>query len=232
MSLWQEFLSTTSIGAGDAALRLLVATVLGFIIGLDRELRDKPLGMRTFMLVSIGAALFSLISVDLVATFAQVQQTEMDRGRVIQGVVIGIGFLGGGAILREGMSIRGLTTAASLWVSAAIGLGVGLQAYLAAVAVTVLALVVLVPIKWLEEEGLAQRRQMEVTLTLDPDVTLSNVEKEVRRALPHSRVLRVQYREGGQELVVIARPQLQISLASVGEKLLGLPGVHGVTVNR
>ncbi len=82
MSLWQQ-LFATSIGAENAALRLLFATVLGFVIGLDRELRGKPLGMRTFMLVSIGAALFSLVAVELVATFEQKQQTEMDPGRVI-----------------------------------------------------------------------------------------------------------------------------------------------------
>lgn len=143
MSFWQEFLSTTSIGAGDAALRLLVATVLGFIIGLDRELRNKPLGMRTFMLVSIGAALFSLISVDLVATFARAQQTEMDPGRVIQGVVIGIGFLGGGAIIQTRGDIIGGTTGATIWAVGGIGMACGFGLYLHAVLATAATIFVL-----------------------------------------------------------------------------------------
>ena len=207
----------------EVLVQILVAAGLGAAIGFERELSAQPAGLRTHTLVALGAALFTIAGSDIFGA---------DPARVAAQVVTGIGFLGGGAILREGMSIRGLTTAASLWVAAAIGLGIGLHAYLAAVAATLLALVVLVPIKWLEEEVLPQRRQMEVTLTLDPDVTLSRVESEVAETLPRSRVLRVQYREGGQDLVVIARPQVEVSLANVGEKLLALRGVHGVTINR
>lgn len=207
----------------EILLQVVLAAVLGAAIGLERELSAQPAGLRTHMLVSLGAALFTLAGAEF---------SDGDPTRVAAQVVTGIGFLGGGAILREGMSIRGLTTAASLWVSAALGLAIGLRAYLAAVSAMVLALVVLAAVKWVEDELLPQRRQMEVTLSLEPEATLSQVEQEVREALPMSRVLRVQYREGGQELVMVARPQLHVSLPAIGERLLRLPGVHGVDINR
>ncbi|MGH3648229.1 MAG: MgtC/SapB family protein [Micromonosporaceae bacterium] len=207
----------------ELLIQVVAAAGLGAAIGFERELSAQPAGLRTHMLVSLGAALFSIAGSDLLGG---------DPTRVAAQVVTGIGFLGGGAILREGMSIRGLTTAASLWVSAALGLAIGLHAYLAAVSTMVLALIVLAAIKKVEDEYLPQRRQLEVTLSLEPETTLSTVEHAVADALPRSRVLRVQYREGGQELVVMARPQLDLSLAALAERLLSLPGVHGVDINR
>jgi putative Mg2+ transporter-C (MgtC) family protein len=207
----------------EVLVQVVVAAALGAAIGFERELSAQQAGLRTHTLVALGAAVF---------TTAGAHAVHTDPTRVAAQVVTGIGFLGAGAILREGISIRGLTTAASLWVSAALGLAVGLSAYAAAVAATVLALIVLVAIKRVEEDYLPQRRQMEVTLSLDPDAALSDVETEVEAALPRSRVLRVQYREGGQELVVVARPQVDVSLAKIGEDLLTLSGVHGVAINR
>ncbi|MGH3716439.1 MAG: MgtC/SapB family protein [Micromonosporaceae bacterium] len=207
----------------EILIQVVVAAGLGAAIGFERELSAQPAGLRTHMLVALGAALFTIAGADMLGG---------DPTRVAAQVVTGIGFLGGGAILREGMSIRGLTTAASLWVSAALGLAIGLHAYLAAVAAMVLALLVLGAIKRVEDEFLPRRRQMEVTISLHPDTKLSTVEQAVAGALPRSRVLRVQYREGGQELVVVARPQLDLSLAALGERLLALPGVQGVDINR
>src|SRR5687767_8983052 len=115
-------------------LQIVVAAGLGAAVGLERELGAQPAGLRTHMLVSVGAALFTLAGADIVGG---------DPTRIAAQVVTGIGFLGGGAILREGASIRGLTTAASLWVTAAIGLAVGLHWWYAATATTVLALAVL-----------------------------------------------------------------------------------------
>jgi putative Mg2+ transporter-C (MgtC) family protein len=211
------------MGWVEIFVQIVVAAVLGAAVGFEREMSAQPAGLRTHMLVSLGAALF---------TIAGTEFSDGDPTRVAAQVVTGIGFLGGGAILREGMSIRGLTTAASLWVAAALGLAIGLRSYLAGVAAMVLTVIVLAAIKKVEEEFLPLRRQMEVTLSLEPDAVLSAVERAVGQALPRSRVLRVQYREGGHEVVVTARPTWEVSLAAVGERLLELPGVHGVSINR
>jgi putative Mg2+ transporter-C (MgtC) family protein len=125
-------------------LRLGAAALVGAVIGLNRELTHKPAGMRTHALVSLGAALITLISVEYA-----VGATPRDDGavlRAIQGIVTGIGFIGGGVILRspQERTVRGLTTAASIWIVAGLGMACGLGAW-EAVAITVaLALAVLV----------------------------------------------------------------------------------------
>jgi putative Mg2+ transporter-C (MgtC) family protein len=125
-------------------LRVLLAVGLGAALGLEREIDNQPAGLRTHILVCLGAALFGLISVHAFAPFEATRNStnvQIDVTRVASQVVVGVGFLGGGAILKYGASIRGLTTAASMWVAAAIGLAVGVGYYWAAVAVTVAALV-------------------------------------------------------------------------------------------
>jgi putative Mg2+ transporter-C (MgtC) family protein len=124
--------------------RVLLAVGLGAALGLEREIDNQPAGFRTHILVCLGAALFGLISVHAFAPFEATRNStdvQIDVTRVASQVVVGVGFLGGGAILKYGASIRGLTTAASMWVAAAVGLAVGLGYYWAAVAVTIAALV-------------------------------------------------------------------------------------------
>lgn len=203
-------------------LQIAVAGVLGAAIGLERELGAQPAGLRTHMLVSVGAALFTL-SGEVIGS---------DPTRIAAQVVTGIGFLGGGAILREGASIRGLTTAASLWVTAAIGLSIGLHWWYAGIATTILALAVLWAMKYVEREALPRRRNLEVVLTLEHDAPLDQVEREARAILPRSRVLRVSYSANGQSLVLTAQPQNGTGLSVIGERLRALSGVHGVEVSR
>jgi putative Mg2+ transporter-C (MgtC) family protein len=127
--------------------RVLLAVGLGAALGLEREIDNQPAGFRTHILVCLGAALFGLISVHAFAPFEATRNStdvQIDITRVASQVVVGVGFLGGGAILKYGASIRGLTTAASMWVAAAVGLAVGLGYYWGAVAVTIAALVSLV----------------------------------------------------------------------------------------
>lgn len=119
-------------------LRLLVAAGLGAVIGLEREFRRKPAGLRTNMLIAVGAALFTTVSIAL--------GTEYGAGtpdRIASQIVTGVGFLGGGAILRSGRNVHGMTTAATIWVNAAIGMAAGTGAYAMAAAATFITLIVL-----------------------------------------------------------------------------------------
>jgi putative Mg2+ transporter-C (MgtC) family protein len=122
---------------GDLIVRLVVATLCGGAVGVDRQLAHKAAGLRTNMLIALGSALFTLMSIELVP------MTTADRSRVASTVVSGIGFLGAGTILRQGNHVAGLTTAATIWVVAAIGMAAGARSYGLAVATTVVALVVL-----------------------------------------------------------------------------------------
>jgi putative Mg2+ transporter-C (MgtC) family protein len=121
-----------------AALRLLLSAVLGAAIGLQRELSQRPAGLRTHILICMGSALFTVVSV---IGFSG----TVDPSRVAAGVVTGIGFIGAGVILRgvRGDKIVGITTAASVWITAAIGIAAGVGLYIIAVAVTVLTVIVL-----------------------------------------------------------------------------------------
>jgi len=137
----------------EIAFQLLLASLLGGLIGLEREVHGRPAGFRTHLLVSLGAALFVVTSVHFYQRFGNFSgqgPVGVDPGRIAAQVVAGIGFLGAGAIIREKASIRGLTTAACLWVAAAVGVAVGGGMYLAAIVVTFLAVVNLIFLKKLE----------------------------------------------------------------------------------
>jgi putative Mg2+ transporter-C (MgtC) family protein len=128
----------------DLALRLLLAVVLGAAIGVEREFSRHPAGLRTLLLVSMGSCLFSSLGVALVPG-------NQDVTRIAAQVVTGIGFLGAGAILRQGSNVKGLTTAASIWVAAAVGMTCGFGLFILALLATVLAIVALVVIGRLED---------------------------------------------------------------------------------
>ncbi|MFH1856419.1 MAG: MgtC/SapB family protein [Candidatus Omnitrophota bacterium] len=123
----------------DVMLRLLLAAVLGGVIGLERESHGRAAGLRTHILVCLGAALIMMTSVDLFSVYQN--STRIDPFRIAAQVVSGIGFLGAGTIIRFKASVRGLTTAASLWVAAGIGLAVGSGFYVGALFATFLVLV-------------------------------------------------------------------------------------------
>ena len=131
-----------SLGWDDTLLRVAVAAALGGAIGLERELDEKAAGLRTHMLVSIGSALFTLVGA---YGFAGYASGSVDPSRIAAQIVTGIGFLGAGAIIRQGLAIRGLTTAATLWVVAAIGMACGAGYYWPALAVTALTIFALWP---------------------------------------------------------------------------------------
>ena len=123
-------------------VRILLSALLSGFIGFEREIKEHSAGLRTHILVSVGATLFMLTSINI--GFVYVQAGQVDPSRIASGVVTGIGFLGAGAIIRYGASIRGLTTAASIWAAAAIGLAVGVGMYWASVVTAVVVLAVLI----------------------------------------------------------------------------------------
>jgi putative Mg2+ transporter-C (MgtC) family protein len=135
--------------------RLVLAAILGAAIGLERELHDHPAGMRTHLLVSLGSAMFAVISAYGYSSFFAANPTAQDSPqRIAAQIVSGIGFLGAGAIIQAGRWVRGLTTAASLWATAAIGLAVGSGEYILSLVGTTLIVLSLGPLNWV----IARRR--------------------------------------------------------------------------
>jgi putative Mg2+ transporter-C (MgtC) family protein len=139
-------------------LRLIVAAVLGGIVGMERGSGDRPAGFRTHILVCVGSALFMLVSIygfdDIAPVTTTLEDdigTRRDTARIAAQVVSGIGFLGAGTILHEGLTIKGLTTAASLWIVSAIGLAVGSGMYLLSTVATMLTMLTLVTFRTWEK---------------------------------------------------------------------------------
>jgi putative Mg2+ transporter-C (MgtC) family protein len=157
-------LSTT-----EALLRLLLAATLGGAIGLERELRDHEAGFRTHLLVALGACVFTLVSAYAWTdwTFSSRSGTVFDPTRIAAQIVTGIGFLGAGAIIVRGINVRGLTTAATLWVVAAIGMAVGTGYYPVSVGASLLVLVSLGPLKLLSARLVSRVRPEEAMLAVN-----------------------------------------------------------------
>lgn len=142
----------------EAAIKMGVAFLCGFLLGMERELKGKPAGLRTITLITVGSALFMIIS-DLVTltTDGPAAITRVDPSRIASQVVTGIGFLGAGAIIQSRGSVHGLTTAATIWVAAGVGLCVGVGFPVLATSITLLVLGVLVALhpvrEWLNRRG-------------------------------------------------------------------------------
>jgi len=129
----------------DIVLKLLLATFLGSMVGFEREIHKKPAGLRTHSLVCMGSTLFTLVSLSMVGP-------NVDVSRIAAGVVTGIGFLGAGMIFKAENKVKGLTTAAELWALAAIGLAIGVGYYFAAFATSLIILLILGPMKYIDKE--------------------------------------------------------------------------------
>jgi putative Mg2+ transporter-C (MgtC) family protein len=163
----------------EAFVRIGAAAGLGGIVGLERELDEKAAGLRTHMLVAVGSALFTMVGA---YGFEDFPAGNVDPTRIAAQVVTGIGFLGAGLIFRQGFTIRGLTTAASLWLVAAIGMAAGAGFWMGAVIATVVALISLRPLEWMKGLALPQRVASSMVVVLKEDGTAGDVLDAIERA--------------------------------------------------
>ena len=193
----------------DFALRIILAMVLGGAIGLERELADKTAGLRTHISVALGCCLFALVSAYSFDYFGSIARNDssysVDVTRIASSVAAGIGFLGGGAILKHGATIRGLTTAASLWVTAAIGVAVGFGQFFMATLSTAALLVALVglrrPARWLDRRVVRDHQRLRLVLAdhADPGAVMNAL-----HAMRGVRVESVRVRDEDDRLLIEA----------------------------
>ena len=139
-------------------LRLTLSVLLGGLVGLERQIHRRSAGLRTHILVSLGSCLIMLTSLYVFDIYKN--SVPLDPGRIAAGVITGIGFLGAGAIIRDREGVKGLTTAASLWVVAGIGLAVGCGFYTASLFTTVLTLIALFFLRYMEEKMFGKEEKM------------------------------------------------------------------------
>lgn len=146
-------------------ISLICSIILGFSLGLERELTNKQAGLRTHIFVCLGSCVFTLLSIYGFPTFAVgdnvilAQATGIrDTSRVAAQIVTGIGFIGAGTVMKNGSSVHGLTTASTLWIAAAVGMACGTGNFSIAIFTTILSVLVLISIKWIEKNLLAKRK--------------------------------------------------------------------------
>jgi len=145
-----------AVGEWEIILRLVLAVLLGGVIGFNRSRHNKPAGLRTMALISLGSAAFTLIGIESVIQLSELQMgaeslasgvsssINLDSSRIIAGIVGGVGFLGAGAIIQSRGRVQGMTSAASIWVTSTIGVSVGLGLYVLATSITFIAFLVLI----------------------------------------------------------------------------------------
>ena len=142
----------------DIGVRLVASLVVGGLIGLERSYHGRPAGFRTHSLVCLSTSLLMLVTVYETRWFSSIapDRISLDPTRMAQGIMTGIGFLGAGTIIKDGLSVRGLTTAASIWITAAIGILIGIGFYFPAAVATILTLGTLSVFRWIENQIPAQ----------------------------------------------------------------------------
>ena len=155
MEYLQSILQETNITPQSIWIRLLLSLIIGAIVGIEREKHKQPAGLRTHILICMGSTLIMLLSIYIPQTYRDFQNG--DPGRIAAQVISGIGFLGAGAIMKYGVNVKGLTTAASIWVVAALGLAIGAGMFWAVLVGTLILLFALVVLDALEKKIFAAK---------------------------------------------------------------------------
>lgn len=221
-------------------LRLLLAAALGAVIGVEREYDGQDAGLRTNLLVVLGSALFAAMSVsgfDSFITDRNSTDITVDISRIAAYVAPGIGFLGGGVILKHGGRVSGLTTAATMWTGAAIGIACGLGAWQSAVATTVLVIVALEGLRPLSSaiETIDRKKHSELIVDVTRDCDLGAVTKIIQE-MPTGSVRELTYgagpQEGGQVSVRFWEHPSTVELSGVAGQLRAVRGVQSVVIRR
>lgn len=219
----------------ELGLRLLGAAAFGGMIGFEREYNDQPAGFRTHILVTLGAALFTIAGAYGAAAFVDADVVRFDPTRVAAQVVTGIGFLGAGAILRQGINIRGLTTAASIWVSASIGVAVALGYWPAAAFTTAIAIGSLLLLRPVERAVIRLLRKSVYKAVIDVDASarLAAINEVFDRLGIHVESMKiVGEREGKRQIVARLHMPQDIQSTELVDALEEVEGVSEVDWTR
>lgn len=216
---------------GELWIKLGLALACGAAIGLERELSDKPAGLRTNMLISVGSTLITMASIHIAIAYSERQLVIGDPGRIAGEMISGIGFLGAGAIIQARGSVHGLTTAATIWFMAGIGLAIGSGAYVWAIVTTLLVLVILTLLGWLARHMTKPRRyaQFQVTTRRTPGVLdkINSLADAERLELDGLRLSRKDDRMS----VTFASPMTRKTRDDLVHDLLEIEEVEDVHVN-
>jgi len=177
----------------DTSIKLIVSLILGASIGAEREYKGRNIGFRTIILITLGSTFFTIISFIIGG--------KTDPSRVASNIVTGIGFLGAGAIFRDGVSVRGVTTASVIWISAAVGMACGIGQYELAIIVTVTVLMILLGFAWVQQFIDRYNKEMVYRITINNDLELrAEIEKTIKSY--HLKFVWLDYTKVDQHLII------------------------------
>lgn len=220
----------------DLMLRIVVGTMLGGIIGYERDVHGRPAGLRTHMIVGLASATFMVISTNFVFMqhYHHEDLVEVDASRIAASIVTGMGFLAGGAILRTGLTVQGLTTAAGLWLVGAIGMASGAGMYAVAAFVTLLGVLALTILRRFEDKDAYTTQRRRIHLVLGPEAKFTEMAKKLREmSLVVSVIAQERRVEDGVQVITLevgVAPQLEIE--QLVECVGAGPDVRSVKVER
>lgn len=224
-----DLFTSTDMETGVAAVRLVAAVVAGALIGLEREAHAKPAGLRTYMIISVGAALLMVLSIYVPQRYFE----NGDPARIAAQVVTGIGFLGAGAIFRLGVNVQGLTTAASIWTTAAIGLVIGAGMFVVAGIALALVLVALTLLDRVETRiiGRLEYRSLVVESDRRPGQIGRIADVLARHGVPsHKLAVSEQLEEGRIEIRTVARLERRIDVREFFDEIEAIEGIRHVQI--
>ncbi len=221
---------------GELLLRILLGTVLGGVIGFERDLHGRPAGLRTHTIVALASATFMVVSTRFMywQHYKAGDLVEVDASRIAASVVSGIGFLGAGAILRTGITIRGLTTAAGLWLVAAIGMAAGGGMYVVAAFATLVGLVALTLLRRLEDRGEPIARQRISVLLDEKSSPIATITEALGRkgAVLSQEVYEGPLEDGNVRITFEVRSPGPVHSYDLARALDGLGGVKHVRIEK
>ncbi|HPF21572.1 MAG TPA: MgtC/SapB family protein [Syntrophomonas sp.] len=213
----------------EIVFRLALACILGGIVGLERESLNRPAGFRTYTVVCVGSALAMIVSIDMYTQFHH--YVTADPGRIAAQVISGIGFLGAGTIMKEGATIRGLTTAAGLWVVACIGLAAGAGMYLAAIVATASILFVLIYFARFEHRFTGMRLYKGIVILVDDQPgqvgIIGSILGDMNVLIKEINLDREET-ENQLEIELLLQLPPEISIMEVIERLSNIQGLHHI----
>lgn len=213
----------------EIIFKLALACILGGIVGLERESLNRPAGFRTYTVVCVGSALAMVVSIDMFTQYYH--HVNADPGRIAAQVISGIGFLGAGTIMKEGASIRGLTTAAGLWVVACIGLAAGAGMYMAAIVATFLILFVLIYFARFEHRFTGMRLYKGIVMLVDDQPgqvgIIGSILGEMDVLIKEINLDREES-ENQLEIELLLQLPPETSVSQVIERLSNIQGLHHI----
>lgn len=224
------------------AICLITSVILGFAIGLERELTNKQAGLRTHIFVCLGSCVFTLLSIHGFPTFAVgdnvivAQATGLrDTARIAAQIVTGIGFIGAGTVMKTGSSVHGLTTASTLWIAAAIGMACGTGNFDIAIIGALLSIIVLIFIKWIERNFLEKRKiskkRLKLTLKCEK-CNVNDVQNYIMEEFPYlNEIKKVDSdKEHDAKIVAVVRIKDKNPLQVAYKKCESFSGINSIAI--